>query len=121
MNEANLKCRCGCGMDVTPEFRALLGKLERACGFELQVNRGASCAAHNAKVATTGSDGPHTFGEAVDIGVSGARARQLAGEMIRLGFTGIGISQKGPHEKRFIHGDTLDDRPGHPRPWMWSY
>ena len=37
-----------------------------------------------------------------------------------MGMTGIGVAQRGPIERRFIH---LDDMSGedHPRPWVWSY
>ena len=40
---------------------------------------------------------------------------------IEAGMTGIGISQRGPHEKRFIHLDDMDNSGEHPRPWVWSY
>jgi len=36
------------------------------------------------------------------------------------GISGVGISQRGLHAKRFIHVDTLSDDK-HPRPTMWSY
>ena len=26
----------------------------------------------------------------------------------QIGFSGIGVSQKGPHQKRFVHVDTLE-------------
>ena len=37
-----------------------------------------------------------------------------------MGMTGIGIKQHGPHNKRFIHLDNLDNST-HPRPTIWSY
>jgi len=36
-------------------------------------------------------------------------------------FTGIGVSQRGMFERRFIHLDTMEDGDHHPRPWVWSY
>jgi hypothetical protein len=36
-------------------------------------------------------------------------------ESRKVGFRGIGFSQKGPHHQRFIHLDTLE------REAVWSY
>ena len=33
----------------------------------------------------------------------------------QIGFSGIGVSQEGPHHKRFVHVDTLD------RKALWTY
>jgi hypothetical protein len=35
--------------------------------------------------------------------------------------TGIGVAQRGPHDKRFIHLDDLKNSEQNPRPWIWSY
>lgn len=77
--------------------------------------------AHNAAVSSTGTDGPHTFGQAFDIQCSHERAYQLVGLAIRLGFTGIGLSQKGAWGGRFLHLDDLPNGPGQPRPTVWTY
>lgn len=46
------------------------------------------------------------------------RVYQSLNEAIQLGgFTGIGLHQTGPHERRFIH---LDIAKMSPRPWVWS-
>lgn len=88
---------------------------------------------HNEKVSTTGRNGPHTTGNAMDIVICGAAAFEFLEAVCRLNrttkrndgaryFTGIGISQKGPHKSRFIHLDTLrDSETAGPRPWIWSY
>ena len=62
--------------------------------------------------------GAHTSGKAADIAVRGTQAYDLLNLAFALGFTGIGVSQKG--DVRFIHLDTLDgsDRL---RPTVWSY
>lgn len=83
----------------------------------LVVSSGARCAAHNKAVSTTGPDGPHTVA-AVDFRIHGPEAFRLVKLALAQGFTGIGIQQKGPREKRFIH---LDDRRRHPGPAVWSY
>jgi uncharacterized protein YcbK (DUF882 family) len=64
---------------------------------------------------------PHLYGKAVDVLVSGKAAYRLMKMAMEHGFTGIGISQKGPHEGRFLHIDTMDNSDIHPRPWIWSY
>ena len=64
---------------------------------------------------------PHLYGKAVDVLVSGKAAYRLMKMAMEHGFTGIGISQKGPHEGRFLHIDTMDNSDIHPRPWVWSY
>ena len=75
---------------------------------------------HNDKVSSTGFDGPHTTGRAVDILVAGEDAYKLIALAVSRGFTGIGIKQKGAWDKRFIHLDDLPDG-SHPRPRIWSY
>ena len=64
---------------------------------------------------------PHLYGKAVDIVISGKSAYRLMKLAIQHGFTGIGVSQRGPHEKRFLHIDTMENSDTHPRPWIWSY
>ena len=64
---------------------------------------------------------PHLYGKAVDVVISGKSAYRLMKLAIQYGFTGIGVSQRGPHEKRFLHIDTMENSDTHPRPWIWSY
>ena len=103
------------------------------------------CSVHNTNVSSTGPNGPHTTGRAADIQCSGATAREVlfaavlvsaveAGAlteaqakqalpaMLKAGFQGIGLAQKGAHGSRFIHLDDLaaNDTAG-PRPWTWTY
>jgi uncharacterized protein YcbK (DUF882 family) len=58
--------------------------------------------------------GYHAQGRALDILVSGNDAWRLVALAMDYELS-VGISQKGPHEHRFIH---LDDRP---EPIIWSY
>ena len=92
-----------------------LDALRHSFGEPMIVTSGYRCPAHNDNVSTTGLDGPHTTGRAADIGISGAAALDL---VLLSNFGGLGINQKGPHEKRFIHLDDLD---GPTRPRIWSY
>lgn len=80
------------------------------------ITSGYRCPWHNAAVSDSGVDGPHTTGHAVDVKISGEDAHRLVWAAMTMGFTGIGVQQKGVWADRFIH---LDDLPGPLR--LWSY
>ena len=104
---AELKCPC-CGKNLVTD--ALLEKLEalrELMGVPLPVSSGYRCPLYNDATSTTGLNGPHTTGEAVDIGISYEPAFLLAKYAFDLGFMGIGLNQRGPAYERFIHLDTL--------------
>jgi uncharacterized protein YcbK (DUF882 family) len=113
--DAELACKCGCGMLPDQDFMDKVEQLRTTLGFPLPVTSAARCPAHNAAVSATGRAGPHTTGRAIDIGVRGDRAVALIKAALNLGFTGIGIAQKG--NSRFIHLDDLQEG----RPTIWSY
>lgn len=117
---AELECKCGCGrMEVPKGFLDKLEELRAAYGKPMIITSGYRCPKHNNAVSASGFDGPHTLG-AVDIAVSGADAHELLQHAFMIGFTGIGIKQKGHLLSRLVH---LDDLPVHihPRPRVWSY
>lgn len=97
------------------EFITKLDKLRGAYGAPLKVSSGYRCPAHNRVVSSTGADGPHTTGLAVDFAVDRANAHKLLTVAVQLGFRGIGVQQKGPG--RFIHLDDIQEG----RPTIWSY
>lgn len=99
-------------------FMDRLEDLRVAYGRPMSLSSAYRCAAHNAAVSSTGTDGPHTTGRAVDVLVSGPEAFKLIQLAVSRGFTGIGVKQKG--DGRFIHLDDLPDG-SHPRPRIWSY
>lgn len=74
--------------------------------------------AHDAAIKGSGA---HTTGSAIDVLVSGSKARAFVALAVKHGFSGIGVSQSGPHESRFIHIDMMDGTATRPRPWIWSY
>lgn len=122
---AEFACKCGdCGSDGTEmdmNFIYALEQLRERSGRAMIITSGYRCPAYNDRIASTGRDGPHTTGRAADISISGERAFHLVQQSTLGGWmTGIGINQKGPHEKRFIHLDDLNG-PEHPRPRIWSY
>jgi uncharacterized protein YcbK (DUF882 family) len=113
------QCR-HCGVEkMDPAFLTLLDELRHRCGFPLPITSGYRCPVHNQKVSSTGPNGPHTTGKAADIGVSRHRAYDVLRHALVLGFTGIGVQQKG--EARYLHLDTLTEPQAAPRPTVWSY
>ena len=54
----------------------------------------------------------HLSGRAVDIAISGDKAHRLVRMALLLGFTGIGVRQRGDHRRRFVHLDDLDNAAG---------
>jgi len=115
---------CACGdcvnrMDAT--FIDVLDDLRRRCGFPFVVTSGYRCPDYNDRIASTGRDGPHTTGRAVDIALSGPNVHRLVMQVSLGGWmSGIGLKQKGEHSKRFVHMDDLAE-PDHPRPRVWTY
>ena len=99
---------------------ASLQGLRDAIKKPLKISSAYRCPTHNDSISSTGKEGPHTTGQAVDIACSGKLAHEiLSFAMIRSNtWKGIGISQKGKHESRFIHLDTIESDM---RPWIWSY
>lgn len=103
---------------VVNDFLDKIQDLRTRLGFSLPVTSYYRSPEYNETVSTTGSEGPHTTGRAIDLGVSGEDAFTLLQAAMQLGFTGIGVKQKGPWAGRFIH---LDDIHGDNRPRVWSY
>ena len=119
-SESELACSC-CGKnEMTQETVDALQALRESIGKPLRLSSAYRCPKHNSKVSSTGKSGPHTTGMAIDIACSGKDAWELLSfAMIRSKiWKGIGISQKGKHESRFIHLDTIE---ADNRPWILSY
>ena len=115
-------CKCGCGVEQMDEtFIYKLQDLRDRCGFPFRVTSGYRCSGHpvEAKRAAAGKVGAHTTGNAADIAVTGSDAYTVIKHATNMGFTGIGVQQKGA--SRFIHLDDIYEVDGFPRPWVWSY
>lgn len=120
-SKAELQCHCGCHKTkMDPDFLVKLEDLRRAFNKPISPSSAYRCPSNNTKISKTGQNGPHTTGKAIDIPVSGEDAYDLVQLAFLVGFSGIGISQRGPHKKRFIHLDTLH-YPDYPRPRIWTY
>jgi len=63
--------------------------------------------------------GAHVSGKACDILIDRKDAFELLSLAFLIGFTGIGVNQKGG--SRFLHLDTIENSPSRPRPTIWSY
>ena len=81
----------------------------------MKITSGYRCPKHPIE-AKKAAPGAHSTGLACDIGVSGADAHKVLSLAMQLGFTGIGVQQKGTG--RFIHVDLTT---GQNRPTVWSY
>ena len=124
-SSGEMMCSCGCGEDsMDPDFMSILQNIRDEMQRPLRISSGVRCAKRNMEVSSTGKNGPHvprtTGTMASDILIAGADALRLIDIARKHGISGVGISQRGAHAKRFIHIDTLSDDK-HPRPTMWSY
>jgi len=117
-----LVCHCGCGRnEMDASFMEMLEDLRAWMGNKpIVLSSAFRCPNYNDSISTTGTNGPHTTGHAVDILVHGEQAYRLLQGALHIGFTGIGINQKGRLGGRFIHLDDLSV-PEYPRPRIFSY
>lgn len=121
--QAEMRCKCG-ECDGLPEeaFMNRLEAIRSEYGEPMIISSGFRCAKYNAQVSSSGNDGAHVRGLAADIKVAGSEAYRLLDLAMTFGMTGIGISQAGNHDKRFLHLDMVPaDDPEMPRPYVWSY
>ena len=114
---AELECPCCDRNRVTEAFLERLEALRDKMQCPLYLTSAYRCPIHNDSVSQTGLNGPHTTGQAVDVLISYKKAFLLAKYAFALGFTGVGVNQRGLLDKRFIHLDTLTVN----RPRIWSY
>jgi len=116
------KCKCGCeANEIDEDFVYKLQDLRDRCNFSFRITSGYRCPNHPAEQKRTeqGKVGAHTTGRACDVAVMGSDAYTLIKHATNMGWTGIGVQQKG--DARFIHLDDLSEKDGFPRPWIWSY
>lgn len=110
--EAEFRCRhCG-KQEMKPEFMERLQALRNAYRQPMPITSGYRCPDHPVEKAKP-TPGMHATGLACDVGLQGAEAHELLRMAMQLGFTGIGVQQKGA--SRFIHLDLRQ------HPTIWSY
>ena len=98
-----LKCKGTDECQMDDGFLEKLIKIREDLGRPMIITSGYRHPAHNSAIGGV-KDSPHVI-------------IYLA---IKHGMTGIGVSQRGAHERRFIHLDDMSSDT-HPRPWVWSY
>ena len=108
------------GMDA--RFMEMLTELRAAYAKPMRVTSAYRHPTHPIEAKKPqGKGGSHTTGRAVDIAVERGNAFELLTLAMSMGFTGIGVNQKGGG--RFIHVDNI--RPNEfdrfLRPTIWSY
>ena len=105
-----------CGKnEMQAEFMSRLQALRMRYGKPMKITSGYRCPEHPIE-AKKAKPGAHASGLACDVGVDGQQAYELMKDAFALGFTGIGVQQKGAG--RFLHLDTLTSGV---RPTVWSY
>ena len=114
-----LRCKGTDEINMDVQFMKKLEALRKELNQPMIVTSGYRHAAYNQVVGGV-RNSPHIYGKAVDIACHGKKAYNIIRLGMKYSFTGIGVKQHGPHEKRFINLDTMpnDD---HPRPYIWSY
>jgi|TARA_R110000787_G_scaffold131614_2_gene243622 uncharacterized protein YcbK (DUF882 family) len=105
---------------MNEEFMAQLHRLREDYGRPMTITSGYRDVAYNTVIGGS-PNSAHILGQAVDVAVSGNLAYDLIRMAMLHGFTGIGVAQRGPHNKRFIHIDNIVNSDTSPRPTIWSY
>lgn len=117
-NKREFDCKATGANDMHPKFMERLQSLRAAFGAPLVITSGYRDPRHPEE-AKKAQPGAHAAGRACDIAIRGRDAYVLIGLAIELGFTGIGIAQKGT--SRYLHLDDMPGSAGQPRPTVWSY
>lgn len=115
-----IRCRETGQLLIVPTFMDRLQRLRTVIAKPLVITSAYRHPTHSVERGKA-QPGAHTFGRAVDIAADGQLAFELLAHAPSMGFTGIGVSQRGG-KPRFVHLDDL--RPGEyhgPRPTVWSY
>jgi len=114
-SEREFQCSHTGRCEMDDAFMDKLQELRTRYGKGMTITSGYRDPSHPIE-ASKDKPGMHTLGIAADIACNGAEAYHIMKLAFDLGFTGIGVAQKG--HKRFIHLDIYT-RP--PRSNVWSY
>ena len=109
------RCSCCNRLEISSDIIDLLQTARNELG-PLQITSAYRCPSHNSSVSSTGENGPHTTGMAVDIHVSNSQHRKQLIDYFATKVSGLGIA------KTFIHIDLLTYEHGFEmRPNAWKY
>lgn len=117
-SEQEFACKHTGKCEMNKEFMDKLLELRKSFNKPMKISSGYRDGTHPVEINKT-VKGAHTTGNACDILVNGANALKIIEIAISVGFTGIGVNQKG--NSRFIHLDDLPNSIAFPRPTIWSY
>lgn len=118
--EEEMRCKGTGECNMDEEFMRKLIRLREDYGKPMIVSSGYRDISYNTVIGGA-RNSAHIYGKAVDILCHSNNAFTLTRLAMMHGFTGIGVSQRGPVEKRFIHIDTMENSGETPRPTIWSY
>jgi zinc D-Ala-D-Ala carboxypeptidase len=105
---------------MNQDFIDKLNNLREVYGKPMTVSSGYRDSTHPVEAMKKDpKGGAHVSGKAADILIERGDAFKLLSLAFTIGFTGIGVSQKGG--ARFLHLDTIESSPARPRPTIWSY
>lgn len=113
-SQAEFRCRHTGRCEMHPDFMRKLQQLRSLYAQPMRITSGYRAPEHPIEAAKA-TPGEHSTGRAADVAVHGADALRLVQLALSLGFTRIGVQQKG--SGRFIH---LGDSPAFPG-GIWSY
>ena len=108
------RCSCCKRLEISSDIMDLLQTARNDLG-PLQITSAYRCPSHNASVSSTGENGPHTTGKAVDLHVSNSQHRKQLIDYFTNKVTGLGIA------KTFIHIDIIPQAELSNRPNCWLY
>ena len=118
-SEHEFGCRhCGKSL-MQPIFMDRLFELRQRYNAPMMISSGYRCEEHPKEAGKSDGPGVHTTGRAADVLVTGRDAFRLVQVALQVGFTGLGVQQKGA--SRFIHLDDVPDGLRVVRPMIWSY
>lgn len=106
--------------NMDQDFIDKLNNLRETYGKSISISSGYRDETHPVEAMKKDpKGGAHVSGKACDILVDRKDAFELLSLAFLVGFTGIGVNQKGG--SRFLHLDTIENSPSRPRPTIWSY
>ena len=118
--EDEMRCKGSGNVHMDEDFMTKLVSIRKKLSAPMTITSAYRDPEHNDRVGGSKSSA-HVEGKAVDIACYGEKAFKIVELALAEGFSGIGVSQKGPHGARFIHLDTMEINPLAARPWIWSY
>lgn len=113
-SEEEFDCKETGENEMKPEFMERLQRLRDMVGHPLPISSGYRSPRHSIE-ARKEKAGTHAQGIACDIACHSQLAHLVLEMSLTIGFTGIGVQQKGAKKNRFIHLDLREN------PTVWSY